>query len=70
MNNLRDAKALHLNHMIGDYEVVIEVQAPRGKAKFFGYINVSLEVALRYVESWGEYEDIKVKTVTIKEVTE
>lgn len=68
MNNLRDAKAFHLNHMIGDYEVVVEVQAPGDKRKFFGYTNVSLEVALRYAESWSQYEYCKVKTITIKEV--
>lgn len=71
MNNLRDAKALKLKHMIGNYEVVVEVRhILQGSTKFFGYTNVSLEVALRYAESWFEYECMKVKTITIKEVTE
>ena len=68
VNNLRDAKALHLNHMVGDYSVVIEVKPySQGATKFFGYTNVSLEAALRYASSWAEYEFIKVKTITIKE---
>lgn len=71
MHNLRDAKALKLKHMIGNYEVVVEahhiLQEP---TKFFGYTNVSLEVAVRYAESWLEYKWMKVKTITIKEVTE
>lgn len=70
MNYLRDAKALHLNHMIGKYEVIVEVQpAGTNYRKFFGYINVSLDVALRYAQSWAEYEFAKLKTITIKEVT-
>ena len=68
MNNLRDAKALHLNHMIGDYSVVVEVQPYSQRSpRFFGYVNVSLEVALKYAESWSHYEYVKVKSITIKE---
>lgn len=63
MNNIRDAKALRLNHMIGLYEVVVEVQSPGANyRKFFGYTNVSLEVALSYADSWAKYEFVKEVT--------
>lgn len=71
VKNLRDAKALHLNNMIGDYSVVVEVYpCSQDSTRFSGYVNVSLEVALRYAESWSHYEFAKIKSITIKEVTE
>lgn len=71
MNNLRDAKALKLKSMIGGYEVVVEVQPiSQGSPRYSGYTNVSLEVAIKYAESWSEYKYAKVKTITIKEVIE
>lgn len=71
MNSLRDAKALKLQHMIGDYEVVVEVQPiSQSSTRFFGYTNVSLEVALKYAESCCQYAYFKIKSITIKEVTE
>lgn len=71
MNNLIDAKALKLKHMIGDYEVVVEAQLiSQSSTRFSGYTNVSLEVALKYAELWCQNAYLKIKTITIKEVTE
>lgn len=71
MNNLRDAKALKLKHMIGDYEVVVEAHPiSQSSTRYFGYTNVSLEVAIKYAESCSQYKYFKIKTITIKEVTE
>lgn len=71
MNNLRDAKALKLKHMIGNYEVVVVAQSHSNMPlRYFGYTNVSLEVAIKYAESWSQYKYFKIKTITIKEVTE
>lgn len=66
MNNIRDAKALHLHHIIGNYEVIVETSYPH--RAYFGFTNVSLESALRYAGCWGEYELIRIKCITIKEV--
>lgn len=71
MNNIKDAKALHLNHMIGNYEVVVEAQPiSQSSTRFFGYTNVSLEVAIKYAESWSQYKYFNIKTITIKEAIE
>lgn len=68
MNGLRDAKALGLKHMIGDYSVVVEVQTGWQPPRRLGYSGVSLDVALSYAVACRDYEFAKVKSITIKEV--